>query len=144
LNELDVSENTALEHLNCQSNQLTALDVSENTALINFHCSGNQLRALDVSKNPMLRDLDCSANQLRALDVSKNTVLLFLWVDHNKLLSQNAIIGLNKTEVNTDENAVDFYANPYFRYTPQSAGMSKAALKIWLKLIPTIVIYITI
>jgi Leucine-rich repeat (LRR) protein len=51
---LDVSQNTALTYLDCDSNQLTSLDVSQNTALTELRCYDNQLTSLDVSQNTAL------------------------------------------------------------------------------------------
>jgi hypothetical protein len=66
---LDVSTNTALYYLQCQSNQLTTLDVSNNTALTYLNCNSNQLTTLDVSNNTALYYLNCNSNQLTSLDL---------------------------------------------------------------------------
>ena len=87
LTALDVSKNTKLTGLSCYSNQLTTLDVSKNTALTHLDCFSNQLAALDVSKNTALTHLDCNNNQLTALDVSKNTALTLLDCYSNQLTS---------------------------------------------------------
>ena len=96
LTALDVSRNIALFSLNVDINRLTALDVSRNTALNYLRCSGNQLAALDVSHNPRLYKLDCVNNQLKALDVSRNFVLSYLECDKNRLttldLSKNPVL----------------------------------------------------
>ena len=84
---LDVSKNTKLVDLYCIYNQLAALDVSKNTALEKLNCGYNQLTSLDVSKNTALTELYCSTNQLTALDVSKNTALQGLWCYENQLTS---------------------------------------------------------
>ena len=87
---------TALEQLNCTSNQLTALDVSHNTALKALYCMNNQLAVLDVSQNTALEILDCYSNQLAALDVSHNTALKRLECQGNQLaaldVSQNTAL----------------------------------------------------
>ena len=87
LTTLDVSKNTALEHLNCNNNQLTTLDVSKNTALTELNCYWNQLTSLDVSANTALTSLKCYGNQLTTLDVSKNTALTELNCFWNQMTS---------------------------------------------------------
>ncbi len=44
ITELDVSNNTKLTGLSCNSNQLTKLDVSKNTSLSTLECSNNKLK----------------------------------------------------------------------------------------------------
>ena len=86
LTELDVSQNTVLKNLYCQSNQLTSL-VSKNILLEELDCSNNRLTTLDVSNDTLLNHLDCSNNRLTALDVSKNKKLGKLICYSNQLTS---------------------------------------------------------
>jgi Leucine-rich repeat (LRR) protein len=86
LTSLDLSNNTALSYLDCGDNQLTSLDLSANTALETLWCDGNQLTSLDVS-NTALSYLTCGGNQLTSLDVIANTALETLWCDGNQLTS---------------------------------------------------------
>ena len=108
---------TALQDLDCSSNQLTSLDVSRNTALaalgiehchlssldlsknINLHklyAQDNEFTSLDLSKNTALVFLSCRKNQLTSLDVSRNTSLVVLYCNDNQLtsldLSRNTIL----------------------------------------------------
>ena len=76
LTSLDVSKNTKLEVLWCRFNRLTSLDLSKSTELTVLMCDGNQLTSLDLSKNTSLTSLDCSSNQLASLDLSKNRNLM--------------------------------------------------------------------
>ncbi len=101
LTALDVSKNPNLNYLSCEDNQLTALDVSKNPNLESLICYDNQLTSLDVSKNPLLESLYCQGNKLTALDVSKNPKLERLTCQDNYLPSENAIIGLNKSQLST-------------------------------------------
>ena len=75
LKTLDVSNNTKLENLSCEKNQLTSLDVSNNTALKYFACDTNQLTTLDVSNNAALEYFDCNTNFLTSIDLSNNPLL---------------------------------------------------------------------
>ena len=75
LEEIDVSENTALYFLSCHTNSLKMLDVSKNVNLIYLICSGNSISTLDVSNNPALTNINCSGNSISTLDISKNEKL---------------------------------------------------------------------
>ena len=76
LTSLNVSNNIALEDLDCQRNQLTSLDASGCIALTTLYCYRNQLTSLDVSDNTSLISLECNSNQLINLNISKNYNLL--------------------------------------------------------------------
>jgi hypothetical protein len=62
---VDVSQNTNLQTLSCQGDELTTLDVSKNTKLTTLYCDGNQLQSLDVTKNTRLQTLQCYGNHLQ-------------------------------------------------------------------------------
>jgi len=113
LTSLDVSQNTALIHLNCGNilggNLLTSLDVSANTALLELYCSWNNLTSLDVSQNTALEMLLCSDNQLTSLDVSNNTALKLLVCNSNQLTSLDVRNG-NNTNFYFDVDA-EFFTN---------------------------------
>jgi len=81
-----ISQNTALEILGCYNNQLTSLDVSQNTSLTSLLCWDNQLTSLDVSQNTALQNLECNDNQLTCLNIS-NTVLTYLTCNGNPNLT---------------------------------------------------------
>ena len=87
LKTLDLSNNTALTSLNCNSNELTSLDLSKNTSLTELECRYNQLTSLDLSNNTALTSLNCANNQLTSLDLSKNTSLTELYCNDNQLTS---------------------------------------------------------
>ena len=113
---LDVSSLTALTHLFCSDNDLTALNVSKNTALAYLFCSNNDLTALDLSKNTLLNELVCYDNDLTALDLSKNTLLTQMNCSGNNLtsldLSKNtqmtvlACSGNNLTSLDLSKNTL--------------------------------------
>ncbi|HOE05254.1 MAG TPA: T9SS type A sorting domain-containing protein [Bacteroidales bacterium] len=84
LTSLDVTENTALQYLFCDHNQLTSL-VSANTALTYLDCSFNLLSSLDVAANTALLYLFCQNNQLTSLNVTANEALLYLHCQNNQL-----------------------------------------------------------
>ncbi len=61
---MDVTQNTALEILECEYNQLTSLDVTQNTALTELYCYNNQLTNLDIKngENSLLIYLNATNN----------------------------------------------------------------------------------
>ncbi len=71
LQDIDVSQNTALYGLSCYNNQLIQLDVTNNTYLTNLHCHNNRLTEIDLSNNQQLRYLICYGNQLTQIDISQ-------------------------------------------------------------------------
>ena len=85
LTELDVSQNKALKELNCWGIKMQKLNVSGCTALEKLDCGGNQLTALDVSENTNLTILRCESNHLAELDVSQNSKLERLYCRNNML-----------------------------------------------------------
>ena len=91
LTSLDLSQNTGLTTLKCQSNQLTSLDLSGATALTDLWCFENQLTSLDVSGATALTHLNCSTNIITSLDVSQNTALTELYCRQNQLTSLDVI-----------------------------------------------------
>jgi Leucine-rich repeat (LRR) protein len=98
---------TALESLDCWSNQLTSLDISNNTALSYLDCWSNQLTSLDLSNNTALSYLDCGDNQLTSLDLSANTALRSLQCYSNQLTSLNVANGnnINFTTLRAQDNS---------------------------------------
>ena len=78
LQSLDLSSNTALEHVYCSSCDIEYIDVSGCPALLWLDCSINRIANLDVSNNTALEELSCNNNLLTNLDVSRNTALNWL------------------------------------------------------------------
>ena len=84
LESIDLSKNTKLEYLECESCALTTLDVSKCTGLMTLSCSDNKLPALDVSNLSKLETMACTSNQMSALNVSGCTSLRFLDISSNQ------------------------------------------------------------
>ncbi|MBO4870527.1 MAG: leucine-rich repeat domain-containing protein [Muribaculaceae bacterium] len=104
LTSLDLSQNTVLTDLDCEGNQLMSLDVSHNTALTRLVCTSNQLDTLDLSHNTALTELWCYDNQLTGLDVSQNTALTELWCYDNQLTSLDVSQNTALTRLDCDGN----------------------------------------
>jgi hypothetical protein len=98
LPSLDVSQNTALTHLNCSFTSLTNIDLSANTALTELSVMAIGLTSLDVTNNTALTYLNCSDNQLTSLDVSNNLAL----TDLNSSWNQLTILDLSNNIALTD------------------------------------------
>jgi Leucine-rich repeat (LRR) protein len=78
---LDVSKNTILGQLYCDSNLLNSLDLSANTSLLYLDCGSNQITHLDVLNNNELQMLNCRSNPLTSLDISNNNKIWGLHID---------------------------------------------------------------
>ena len=87
ITQLDVSQNKALTKLNCSYCRITHLDVSHNKALTSLNCDFNQLTCLDITQNKELTSLICDSNQLSNLDVTQNKELTKLVCYKNQLTS---------------------------------------------------------
>lgn len=85
LTTLDVSKNTALQYLKCDGNYLTTLDVRGLTSLRYLDCSSNRLTMLNASGCTALQHLRCGDSQLTALDVSGCTALRIMQCENNQL-----------------------------------------------------------
>ena len=84
LESIDLSKNTKLEYLECESCALTTLDVSKCTNLMSLSCSDNKLPALDVSNLSKLETLTCTSNHMSALNVSGCPSFSFLDISLNQ------------------------------------------------------------
>ena len=90
MTSLDVTNNTQLSILQCQSNDsLSTLNLGSIDSLTELYCSDNSLVSLDVSNNTQLQKLSCYDNQLTSMDVSNNTVLSWLDCADNNISSLN-------------------------------------------------------
>lgn len=75
ITELDVSQYTQLEHLNCYDTSISFLDVSQNTALVDLACEFTSISTLDVSRNTKLESLWCGHTQITELNLTNNPLL---------------------------------------------------------------------
>ena len=85
LTNLNVTNNIALEYLDCSNNLLTSLDVSQNPNLKSLYCTDNQIVSLDLSNNTALINLDCANNQLTSLNLNNNINITDLGVGNVNL-----------------------------------------------------------
>lgn len=106
LQELDVSNNTALVNLACSGNQLTTLDVTSNLELKGLNANRNDLAAVNLSGLTKLEDVGLYHNQLSTIDVSTNTNLLELVIYDNYLTGLDVTNNLKLQFLNLHLNAV--------------------------------------
>lgn len=94
---LDVSNNTKLELIQCQNNNLTQLDVSKNVELIRLEVVENNLSYLNLSKNLKLKFLQCFDNpNLSGIDLSTNSNLIYI----NCIRTGITTLDISKTGLN--------------------------------------------
>ncbi|WP_406683719.1 leucine-rich repeat domain-containing protein [Seonamhaeicola sp. MEBiC1930] len=97
-NGVDLSNNIALEELDCSNNPLiNSLDLSSNTALEKLTCNANSLTILDLSNNTVLTDLSCDDNNLFILNLKNG--------NNNAFASFSAENNPNLACVNVDDAA---------------------------------------
>jgi Leucine-rich repeat (LRR) protein len=106
---------TAIDSLNCSSNQLTSLDLSSNISLIFIQCFGNQLSNLNINGLSSLKVLYCYLNEITSLDVSTNTDLITLNCNANLLTSLDVTTNTALTSLGCGSNLlsnIDVTNNP--------------------------------
>jgi hypothetical protein len=89
LTELDLSEVPRLTSLHCDGNKLTTLDLSKVPLLTTLNCTYNPIDELDLSSVPMLAELHCQSCRLTKLDLSQIPILKVLDCTNNKLTELN-------------------------------------------------------
>lgn len=104
--ELDVSNCTALQRLECPHNQLTSINVSGCTSLKCLNCCYNQIFSLNTAGCSALEFVDLGANQLSSAAFAGMTKLQYLCLAENQIENLNmsgcsALIELrlSKTEI---------------------------------------------
>ncbi|MCF7560245.1 T9SS type A sorting domain-containing protein [Sabulilitoribacter multivorans] len=102
-----IEDFTALQTLNCSTNNLDKINLTNNTALINFNGSNNNLSNLDLSNNNGLSVLDISFNSLSDLEISNNLSITNLNCSNNSIRSLNLSNHASLTDFNCDSNALE-------------------------------------
>lgn len=107
ITSLDVSSNTNLLRLGCDSNpQLKSLNVNGATALKYLYCHKTGLEELDVSQNTELYEIHCYSTQIESLDVSSNAKLYNLLCYDNPKLSKLNVTGATNLDLLRCEKTV--------------------------------------
>ena len=86
LQNLNLSQNTALTEVNCQNTNLNNIVLPASTTLEIIELSDNNLTSADFSANSNLTSLSIARNNLASLDLSQNTALETLNASDNELI----------------------------------------------------------
>ena len=91
LTNLDLSNNTKLQKLNCDGNPIETLNITNSVNLHYLSCVNNNFSAFDISKNVNLDSLRCGTNDfsVTGFDISANTKLRYLNVGAANLYAIN-------------------------------------------------------
>lgn len=106
LKSIDITNNVALEYLDCSYNELANIDLAKNKNLVSIQCDNNNFTNLDISKNVALENLNCSYNTLLSLDVSNNIKLDALYCNQNYLKSLDISKNTNLQYFNCSYNEI--------------------------------------
>lgn len=119
IHSLDLSHNPDLEVLNSESNPLSTLDLSNNPLLKELYCSSDSLSSINISAALQLQHLHCMNNQLTSLDVTHNNLLKTLYCSYNPLVTINVTNNLSLEEflcVSDNLNSLDVSKNLFLSY----------------------------
>lgn len=88
LKEINLSQNTQLSTLKVSNNQLSNIDISQLSNLDTFWCAGNLFTEINLTNNTQLTDLDCSNNNsLVAIDLKQNSLLTSMDANPNAFMT---------------------------------------------------------
>lgn len=88
--DLNLSDFTNLEELNCYRSELTSLKLNNCQKLKKISCYDNQLTTLDLSNLKQLKELDCSDNNLTQIIYPTNPKqITILNISNNNLSNQD-------------------------------------------------------
>ena len=87
ITDIDLTQNIELEYIQISGNAITTIDITKNTKLLSFTCQDSQINSIDFSNNIELNFLNLSGNSLNNIDLSKNTKLDVINLNSN-LISQ--------------------------------------------------------
>jgi hypothetical protein len=112
--DLDLSGNTTIQELYCQSAVNNSLNVSNMSALRILHCYEAAFSTIDLSNSLALEELQVFHSNLSTLDVSTNTGLkkLYMYEDGVTSINLNGATGLEELYVyRTDIADLDLSTN---------------------------------
>ncbi len=104
ITNLDVSTNIDLTYINCKINQLSTLDITNNISLSELWCQDNNLTSLNISNNILLNYLNCGENLITTLDVSHNIAMYDLYCYNNKITNLDLSQNINLTTLRCENN----------------------------------------
>ena len=117
---LDLSQNTALEFVNCMNCKLESLKLPHTDTLDRIFCSVNNLTELDVSNCTNLDNLQCGCNQISQLNITgcSNLHLLYCYDNNLSGLDLSEYNDLDQLLCYGNENmsSLDLSHNPVLTY----------------------------
>ncbi|MEM6718980.1 MAG: hypothetical protein AAF611_06690 [Bacteroidota bacterium] len=101
IDDLDLSGNTTIQELYCQSGVNTSLNVSNMAALRILHCYEAGFSSINLANSTTLEELQVFHSNLSTLDVSTNTGLkkLYMYEDGVSSINLNGAIALEELYV---------------------------------------------
>lgn len=87
IGQFDLSNNSNLKHLWCDSCELTTLDITSNPLVNQLSCSYNNFTQLDLTQNLDLWFFIINFTNIEALDLSNNGSLFYFECNYNPFLS---------------------------------------------------------
>ncbi|MCM1222465.1 MAG: leucine-rich repeat domain-containing protein [Lachnospiraceae bacterium] len=104
ITSIDLDGCSALETIDCSSNQISKLNVKNFKSLKYLNASKNHMTSLNVVGCSTLEWLNCSDNDLPRLDVSGNKELKELYCYNNRILDLNVGESLNLQTLECSNN----------------------------------------
>ncbi|WP_109851266.1 immunoglobulin-like domain-containing protein [Aquimarina sp. AU58] len=106
ISNLDLTANTKLIEVSCQSMGLISLNISGLTSLEILRARENNLMAIDLSSNTALHSLNLDDNNFSSIDVSANTALSDFRIRENSLTTLDITNNINLTRLYCGDNSL--------------------------------------
>ncbi len=106
ISNLDLTANTKLIEISCQSMGLTSLNVSGLTSLEIVRARDNNLSMIDVSSNVALHTLNLDQNNFSNIDLSANAALIDFRIRQNSINTLNTSNNINLRNLYVDDNSL--------------------------------------
>ncbi|WP_109435853.1 immunoglobulin-like domain-containing protein [Aquimarina sp. AU119] len=106
ISNLDLTGNTKLIEVSCQSMGLTSLNISGLTSLEIVRARDNNLSMIDVSSNVALHTLNLDDNNFSNIDLSANAALIDFRIRENSINTLNISNNINLRSLYVDDNSL--------------------------------------
>ncbi len=106
VSNLDLTANTKLIEVSCQSMGLTSLNISGLTSLEIVRARDNNLSMIDVSSNVALHTLNLDDNNFSNIDLSANAALIDFRIRENTISSLDLSSNINLKSLYVDDNSL--------------------------------------
>ncbi|MDH7447527.1 hypothetical protein [Aquimarina sp. 2201CG14-23] len=106
ISNLDLTANTKLIEVSCQSMGLTSLNISGLTSLEIVRARDNNLSMIDVSSNVALHTLNLDDNNFSNIDLSANAALIDFRIRENTISTLDLSSNINLKSLYVDDNSL--------------------------------------